>query len=62
MKNKRLTLELTSKQIDLLSESILEKIRTNRNASEVITNESARYFLSNENDELEVLRLIIAQA
>ena len=62
MKNKKKTLELTDKQIDMLSESVLEKIRTNRNAIDTITNDKARHFLFKENDELNELLRLLTQA
>lgn len=52
-------IELNRRQIDLLSESVLKKIKVNRQALDMITNNAARNGLMQENDQLnEILQLL----
>lgn len=52
-------LKMTKRQADLVGESILKKIKVNRQAVEMITNDKARNALYKEIDELnEILQLL----
>ena len=53
------TLKMTKRQADLVGESVLKKIKVNRQAVDMITNEKARNALYKEIDELnEILQLL----
>lgn len=50
---------MTKRQADLVGESVLKKIKVNRQAVDMITNEKARNALYKEIDELnEILQLL----
>ena len=52
-------LKLNKQQLDLVSESVLKKIKVNREALDMITNNAARNGLMQENDQLnEILQLL----
>lgn len=52
-------LKMTKRQSDLVGESVLKKIKVNRQAVDMITNEKARNALYKEIDELnEILQLL----
>lgn len=52
-------LKMTKRQADLVGESILKKIKVNRQAVDMITNDKARNALYKEIDELnEILQLL----
>lgn len=52
-------LKMTKRQADLVGESVLKKIKVNRQAVDMITNEKARNALYKEIDELnEILQLL----
>ena len=52
-------LKLSRQQLDLLCESVLKKIKVNREALDMITNNAARNGLMRENDQLnEILQLL----
>ena len=52
-------LKLNKRQLDLVGESVLKKIKVNRKAVDMITNERARNALYKEIDELnEILQLL----
>jgi len=52
-------LKLNKRQLDLVGESVLKKIKVNREAVDMITNERARNALYKEIDELnEILQLL----
>lgn len=52
-------LKITKRQADLVGESILKKIKVNREAVDMITNDKARNALYREIDELnEILQLL----
>ena len=52
-------LKLNKRQLDLVGESVLKKIKVNREAVDMITNDKARNALHNEIDELnEILQLL----
>lgn len=52
-------LKLSRQQLDLLCESVLKKIKVNREALDMITNNAARNGLMQENDQLnEILQLL----
>lgn len=52
-------LKLNEQQLDLLCESVLKKIKVNREAVDMITNDKARNALHKEIDELnEILQLL----
>ena len=53
------TLKMTKRQADLVGESVLKKIKVNRQAVDMITNDKARNALYKEIDELnEILQLL----
>ena len=47
-----MALKLSRQQLDLLCESVLKKIKVNREALDMITNNAARNGLMQENDQL----------
>jgi hypothetical protein len=52
-------LKLNKRQLDLVGESVLKKIKVNREALDMITNNAARNGLMQENDQLnEILQLL----
>lgn len=52
-------IKLSRQQLDLLCESVLKKIKVNREALDMITNNAARNGLMQENDQLnEILQLL----
>lgn len=52
-------LKLNKRQLDLVGESVLKKIKVNREAVDMITNDKARNALHKEIDELnEILQLL----
>jgi len=52
-------LKLNKQQLDLVGESVLKKIKVNREALDMITNNAARNGLMQENDQLnEILQLL----
>ena len=52
-------LKMTKRQTDLVGESVLKKIKVNRQAVDMITNDKARNALYKEIDELnEILQLL----
>ena len=52
-------LKLNEQQLDLLCKSVLKKIKVNREAVDMITNDKARNALHKEIDELnEILQLL----
>lgn len=52
-------LKLNEQQLDLLCKSVLKKIKGNREALDMITNNAARNGLMQENDQLnEILQLL----
>lgn len=52
-------LKMTKRQADLVGESVLKKIKVNRQAVDMITNDKARNALHKEIDELnEILQLL----
>ena len=52
-------LKITKRQADLVGESVLKKIKVNRQAVDMITNDKARNALYKEIDELnEILQLL----
>jgi predicted nucleic acid-binding Zn-ribbon protein len=52
-------LKMTKRQADLVGESVLKKIKVNRQAVDMITNDKARNALYKEIDELnEILQLL----
>lgn len=54
-----MALKLSRQQLDLLCESVLKKIKVNREALDMITNNAARNGLMQENDQLnEILQLL----
>ena len=52
-------LKLNKRQLDLVGESVIKKIKVNREALDMITNNAARNGLMQENDQLnEILQLL----
>lgn len=54
-------LKLNKRQLDLVGESVLKKIKVNREAVDMITNERARNALYKEIDELNGILQLLTQ-
>jgi predicted nucleic acid-binding Zn-ribbon protein len=54
-------LKMTKRQADLVGESVLKKIKVNRQAVDMITNDKARNALYKEIDELNEILMLLTQ-
>lgn len=54
-------LKLNKRQLDLVGESVLKKIKVNREAVDMITNDKARNALYKEIDELNEILMLLTQ-